>query len=185
MDPQPVKAPSKALRDRITDLVVGLIFVASLGVFVYSRFLRPSPPDPNHLPDLEVAALPPVVTLGGDSVAFPAAGHGVTLAYFFRTDCPACAQQKATWVEDAGRVAARGVPVYALTREEPDTLVQGYFKGTSVETIVRVPPGMVERTGVVKIPTTVLYDSTGRVLFSSVGVMDGPTHARLLALLPE
>lgn len=114
----------------------------------------------------------------------PGRDQKATLLLFFNTKCPACLKQRAGWVSLAAAARSHGAHVVAVTGEEvTQPLVTNYFAVRSIDvTQARETEVIGRQLAVDAVPTTVLLDGSGRVLFRHEGEL-GPVADSLLRRL--
>ena len=115
----------------------------------------------------------------------PGPDQRATLLYFFNTKCPACLQQRAGWVSLANAARLHGTHVVAVTGEEASQPpVRNYFATPAIElTQARETESIGRKLAVDAVPTTVLLDGEGRVLFHHEGEIGLAADSLLRRLL--
>lgn len=118
-----------------------------------------------ELPRLEA------VDARGASAAIDVTGAGVPhVLLVFRSDCPACAEQRPMWLELARAARARGAVVLAVTGEPLNSTVSSYLGDAAVEVRRATVAGQLGDVGVAIVPTTLLVNANGRIVDAAVGV---------------
>lgn len=96
-------------------------------------------------------------------------GH---LVYVFKSDCPACAEQKAEWKHLAADVHSIGIRVVAYTPETLHSIVHGYFGDTPLSVMRFTDMTAASAALDIRVvPTTFLLDSDGRVIHHHEGIL--------------
>jgi hypothetical protein len=117
-------------------------------------------------------------------VAPALASSGARLLLLFRSDCPACAAQRPEWEALARDAAAAEVGASALTPEPLTGAVAGYFGGAPVEVRRFADAGRAaEALDLRVVPTTLLVDDGGRVVFHHQGILPPAARDSLRAAL--
>ena len=94
------------------------------------------------------------------------------LLFVFKSDCPACALQKAEWIRLAQLAREKAVDVVALTLEELNPQVREYFGGTVSTHRIADPAGALASLQITVVPATILVTDRGRIAFHASGLLD-------------
>ena len=171
---------------------VDVLTLAALGAAIWlladtwaarKRTVAPDPPGPvavgSRISDVDL------VEADGRREKLNTAGDSAfRLIYVFKSDCPACAAQKARWIEFAAMAQEGGWNVTALTPEPLDSVVSSYFGDTAIRVMQLADParGFAElQTAVV--PTTIVVGQDGRVLSHRTGRLSAAAEDSLRGLL--
>lgn len=171
------------------DIATLLALMVAVGFFVRRELSRAVglPTAPVAGDELVGRAMPVLEALdtAGARAPVDAGRIGAPLLLFlFRSDCPACAAQRAGWIELAAAARRMGARVLALTGEPAGPLASRYLAAVEVETRYSVDPSQLGALDIGMVPTTLVIDASGTIRHATVGVIRDvtPIHEALGAL---
>lgn len=173
----------------VLDVLSLALLVFALVVFHHTYTARPrSASLPATVSSLRAGdGIAPLPVYAADGVKFTlldAKDPGWSVLLAFRSDCPACAAQKADWMALAHEARSHGWQVAALTPEPLDKKVRGYFGDAPVR-LARVDRGSAAAgaLGIRVVPATILVGPGRRVLFVGNGRLNPARLDSVRALL--
>lgn len=185
-----MQIPLSLRRIVVLDVLSVALLAGAVVVFRDTRSARtvPSaPPSPfsSVRPGDGVQPLPVTDTAGQRLTLLDEAGSaGGSVLLAFRSDCPACAAQKAEWMALAREAEGTGWRVAAVTPEPLEGGVRRYFGDAPVR-LTRIERGSPagRALDVRVVPSTILVGPDGRVLFFGNGRLSAAALDSVRALL--
>lgn len=169
---------------RAIDLSSIALLCAAIWVYAASRRPVAATPSPGALfRDSTMAALPVVNSRGeARDLVEGAGGKGVLIAVF-RSDCPVCQRQKAAWGSLAFQATRRGILAVGLTAEPLGPNLSGYFPDSVPLELasLRDPTRFAAILQTEVVPTTILVQAGGRVVFHHAGLLQDADVSVLLS----
>jgi len=171
------------LRARRSDLWIWALVVLAVGSVVTVAILqgrRAQAPAKGPAPSL---ALP---LLGGGTKGFP--GGKITVVDFWATWCVPCRVSMPRLQRIWSDYRPRGVELYSVDTDDPapdrDARVQGFLKDNRLTFPVALDDGSAQAAfSVAGLPTLVLVDRTGEVVFRQIGTLTEAHEQELRAAL--
>ena len=165
--------PEHALRARASELGIwALVAAATASVIalavIQSNRARPATPPPHQAPALTLPLL------GGGNAALPKGK--VTMVDFWATWCAPCRVSMPRLQKLWKEYKARGAELYSVDTDDPspdrDEQVREFLKENSLEFPVVIDDGSAsEAFSVAALPTLLLIDRKGDVVFTHVGAL--------------
>lgn len=173
-----MRMPSRAsFLSRVVDGLTLLVLGVAIFLLLESRLGRRDVAGTGTHP-ATLQALPAIAAR--DSVGAPVNLRSIalttgtpTLLYLFRSDCPACMEQRDGWREAAASARRAGWQIVAITPEALTPSILAYFESEDVHVLRSDDPlrlfSDLRSPGV---PTTIAADGSGTVRFHRLGVLD-------------
>jgi thiol-disulfide isomerase/thioredoxin len=161
-----------------------LVLCGAIGLYFTNRRgdSGSPPPTPKSL-DSAFAAFPVRDSSGQTALLEPDDHARGMLLFVFKSDCPACALQKPEWIRLARLAREKAVDVVALTLEELNPEVRGYFAGAVPTSRIADPGAALASLQINVVPATILVTDRGRIAFHAAGVLDSVRTRALEGML--